>query len=121
MTYRKTLNWMFSQLPMYQHQGASAYKKDLTNTLLLSEYLGHPEREVQAIHIAGTNGKGSVSNMIASILQEAGYKTGLYTSPHLKDFRERIKINGKDIPEDYVVAFIEKHKSFFETNQLSFF
>lgn len=121
MTYQQTLTWMFSRLPMYQHQGASAYKKDLTNTLLLSEHLGHPERKIRTIHIAGTNGKGSVSNMLASILQEAGYKIGLYTSPHLKDFRERIKINGKDIAEDYVVSFIEKNRSFFEENQLSFF
>lgn len=121
MTYKQTLEWMFSRLPMYQHQGASAYKKDLTNTLLLSEYLGKPEAKVKTIHIAGTNGKGSVSNMIASILQEAGYKTGLYTSPHLKDFRERIKINGADIPEEYVTNFINKHKAFFEGHQLSFF
>lgn len=121
MTYQQTLEWMYSRLPMYQNQGASAYKKDLTNTVLLSEHLGKPEDEVKTMHIAGTNGKGSVSNMIASILQEAGYKTGLYTSPHLKDFRERIKINGADIPEDYVVKFISKHKGFFEANQLSFF
>ena len=103
MTYQQTLDWMFSRLPMYQHQGASAYKKDLTNTILLSGYLGYPEKNIKTIHIAGTNGKGSVSNMLASILQEAGYKTGLYTSPHLKDFRERIKINGIDIPEEYII------------------
>lgn len=121
MTYKETLDWMFSRLPMYQHQGASAYKKDLTNTLLLCAHLGDPEKKIRTIHIAGTNGKGSVSNMLASILQEAGYKTGLYTSPHLKDFRERIKINGKDIPEEFVVSFIDKNKSFFEAQQLSFF
>jgi dihydrofolate synthase/folylpolyglutamate synthase len=121
MTYNETLQWMFTRLPMYQQQGASAYKKDLTNTLLLSAHLGHPERNIKAIHVAGTNGKGSVSNMLASILQEAGYKTGLYTSPHLKDFRERIKINGKNIPEAYVCGFIEKNKTFFEAQDLSFF
>lgn len=121
MTYKETLEWMFAQLPMYQHQGASAYKKDLANTLLLSAHLKNPERSIKAVHVAGTNGKGSVSNMLASILQEAGYKVGLYTSPHLKDFRERIKINGKDIPEQYVVSFIRDNKSFFEQQQLSFF
>lgn len=121
MNYQETVNWMFAQLPMFQHQGASAYKKDLTNTLLLCNELGNPERKIKTIHIAGTNGKGSTSSMIASVLQEAGYKTGLYTSPHLKDFRERIKINGNEIPEDFVCEFISKHKTFFENNQLSFF
>jgi dihydrofolate synthase/folylpolyglutamate synthase len=121
MDYKETTEWMFAQLPMYQLQGASAYKKDLTNTLLLTEHLGHPEKKIKAIHIAGTNGKGSVSNILASILQEAGYKTGLYTSPHLKDFRERIKINGIDISEDFVCRFIAQNKAFFEANQLSFF
>jgi len=121
MTYQQTLDWMFAQLPMYQQQGASAYKKDLTNTLLLAEHLGNPERNVKCIHVAGTNGKGSTSSMIASVLQEAGYKVGLYTSPHLKDFRERIKINGKEISEAFVVDFIADNKSFFEEHQLSFF
>ncbi|RZJ74385.1 MAG: bifunctional folylpolyglutamate synthase/dihydrofolate synthase, partial [Flavobacterium sp.] len=121
MTYKETVEWMFSRLPMYQQQGASAYKKDLTNTLLLSKHLGNPEKKITAIHIAGTNGKGSVSNMLASVLQEAGYKTGLYTSPHLKDFRERIKINGEDIPEGYVTDFISRNKAFFEARELSFF
>lgn len=121
MTYKETVEWMFAQLPMYQHQGASAYKKDLTNTLLLAEHIGNPERKIKTIHIAGTNGKGSVSNMLASILQEAGYKTGLYTSPHLKDFRERIKVNGADIYEGFVCRFIDQNKSFFEANHLSFF
>lgn len=121
MDYKQTIEWMFRQLPMYQLQGASAYKKDLTNTLLLAAHLNNPERNIRAIHIAGTNGKGSVSNMLASIYQEAGYKTGLYTSPHLKDYRERIKINGQDIPEDYVCDFINANKSFFEENSLSFF
>ncbi len=121
MTYQQTIEWMFKQLPMYQQQGASAFKKDLTNTIALAKHLGNPERAIRTIHIAGTNGKGSVSNMLASILQEAGYKTGLYTSPHLKDFRERIKINGQDIPESFVCEFIEANKAFFEENQLSFF
>jgi dihydrofolate synthase/folylpolyglutamate synthase len=121
MTYEETIQWMFAQLPMYQLQGASAFKKDLTNTLLLAEYLEHPERKIKMIHVAGTNGKGSVSNMLSSILQEAGYKTGLYTSPHLKDFRERIKINGQDITKDFIMEFMGRHKPFFEANDLSFF
>jgi folylpolyglutamate synthase/dihydrofolate synthase len=121
MTYPETLDWMFNQLPMYQKQGASAYKEDLTNTVLLADHLHNPEKEIKTIHVAGTNGKGSTSHFLASILQEAGYKTGLYTSPHLKDFRERIKIDGKDISEDFVVSFIAQNKSFFEENQLSFF
>jgi len=121
MTYQETVNWMFGQLPMYQTQGASAYKADLSNTILLADHLNNPEKGLKCIHVAGTNGKGSTSNMLASILQEAGYKTGLYTSPHLKDFRERIKINGVDITEDFVTGFIAANKSFFEENQLSFF
>jgi dihydrofolate synthase/folylpolyglutamate synthase len=121
MNYQETVDWMFNQLPMYQHQGASAYKKDLTNTLLLSEYLGNPEKNLKCIHVAGTNGKGSTSHLLASVLQEAGYKVGLYTSPHLKDFRERIKISGIEISEDFVCEFIANHKAFFETNALSFF
>ena len=121
MTYDETIKWMFAQLPMYQLQGASAFKKDLTNTLLLAKYLAHPEEKIKMVHIAGTNGKGSVSNMLASVLQEAGYKTGLYTSPHLKDFRERIKINGQDIGKDFIMEFMDKHRPFFEANDLSFF
>ncbi|WP_026976596.1 bifunctional folylpolyglutamate synthase/dihydrofolate synthase [Flavobacterium tegetincola] len=121
MNYAETLDWMFNQLPMYQTQGASAYKKDLTNTILLMDYLNHPEANIKTIHVAGTNGKGSTSHLLASVLQEAGYRVGLYTSPHLKDFRERIKINGKDISEEFVCDFINQHKSFFEQNQLSFF
>lgn len=121
MTYQETVDWMFNQLPMYQLQGASAYKKDLTNTVLLVNYLQNPERDLKCIHVAGTNGKGSTSHMLASILQEAGYKTGLYTSPHLKDFRERIKINGNEILEAFVAEFITRHQPFFESNQLSFF
>mgnify|MGYP003604626951 CR=1 FL=1 len=121
MNYAETCDWMFNQLPMYQTQGASAYKKDLTNTILLMDYLNHPETNIKTIHVAGTNGKGSTSHLLASVLQEAGYKVGLYTSPHLKDFRERIKINGEDISEEFVCVFINQHKIFFEQNQLSFF
>lgn len=121
MNYQETINWMFNQLPMYQHQGASAYKKDLTNTHLLINYLDNPQDKIKCIHVAGTNGKGSTSHMLASILQEAGYKVGLYTSPHLKDFRERIKINGIEISEDFVCDFISRHKPFFEANDMSFF
>ena len=121
MNYQETVNWMFNQLPLYQLQGATAYKEDLTNTILLSRYIGNPEKNLKFIHVAGTNGKGSTSHLLASVLQEAGYKVGLYTSPHLKDFRERIKINGKEIAEDFVIEFIAKHKNFFEINDLSFF
>jgi dihydrofolate synthase/folylpolyglutamate synthase len=121
MTYQETTTWLFNQLPMFQMQGASAYKKDLTNTLLLVKHLQHPETKFKSIHVAGTNGKGSTSSMIASILQEAGYKVGLYTSPHLKDFRERIRINGEMISEVFVVDFVAQNKTFFEANQLSFF
>lgn len=121
MNYQETINWMFNQLPMYQLQGASAYKKDLTNTHLLLAHLENPQGKLKCIHVAGTNGKGSTSHMLASILQEAGYKVGLYTSPHLKDFRERIKINGKDISEEFVTDFTNEHKSFFESNDMSFF
>ncbi|MFB9107885.1 bifunctional folylpolyglutamate synthase/dihydrofolate synthase [Flavobacterium gyeonganense] len=121
MNYQETTNWMFNQLPMYQLQGASAYKEDLTNIRLLAAHLGNPQNRLKCIHVAGTNGKGSTSHMLSSVLQEAGYKVGLYTSPHLKDFRERIKINGKEISEDFVIEFIAKHKDFFEANDMSFF
>lgn len=112
---------MFQQLPMYQNQGKSAYKTDLSNTITLANHLNNPQYAFKSIHVAGTNGKGSCSHMLASILQEAGYSVGLYTSPHLKDFRERIKINGKEISKQYVIRFIERNKSFFEARQLSFF
>ncbi|WP_194767394.1 bifunctional folylpolyglutamate synthase/dihydrofolate synthase [Tamlana sp. I1] len=121
MTYNDTLDWMFSQLPMYQKQGATAFKKDLSNTVKLAKHLNSPENHFKSIHVAGTNGKGSTSHMLASILQEAGYKVGLYTSPHLKDFRERIKINGKEVSKAFVIDFIAKNKPFFEANTLSFF
>ncbi len=121
MTYQNTLDWMFAQLPMYQRQGSSAFKKDLSNTHKLAQHLNFPERDFKSVHVAGTNGKGSTSHMLASVFQEAGYKVGLYTSPHLKDFRERIKINDKEVSESFVIDFIEQNKSFFESNKLSFF
>lgn len=121
MTYQDTVNWVFQQLPMYQNQGKAAYKANLDNTLQLAKHLQHPEHKFKSIHVAGTNGKGSTSHMLASILQEAGYKVGLYTSPHLKDFRERIKINGIEISEAFVIKFITEHQHFFETHALSFF
>ena len=110
MNYQETLTWMFAQLPMFQSQGRAALNNKLDNIISFTNYLGNPEKQLRTVHIAGTNGKGSSSSMIASILQEAGYKVGLYTSPHLKDFKERIKINGKEISEQYVVDFIAKHK-----------
>lgn len=121
MTYDACLAYLYAQLPMYQRSGASAYKADLSNTTALMQLLGNPEQTLRCIHVAGTNGKGSVSHMLASVFQEAGYKTGLYTSPHLKDFRERIRINGEMIPEVDVVAFVEKYREQFEPIQLSFF
>ncbi len=121
MNYQETVQWLFAQLPMYQQQGAIAYKADLNNSLLLANYLGNPEQNLACIHVAGTNGKGSTSHLLASVLQEAGYKVGLYTSPHLKDFRERIKINGNCIEEEYVTDFVAQHQTFFENHDLSFF
>lgn len=121
MNYKETLDWMFNKLPMYQTLGATAYREDITNTVLLAKHLGNPERYLKCIHVAGTNGKGSTSHLLASVLQEAGYKVGLYTSPHLKDFRERIAVNGTPISEKYVCDFITKNKAFFEANELSFF
>ena len=121
MNYKETLDWMFYKLPMYQTQGATAYRKDITNTVLLAKHIGNPEHYLKCIHVAGTNGKGSTSHLLASVLQEAGYRVGLYTSPHLKDYRERITINGIPISEDYVCDFINKNKAFFEANELSFF
>ncbi|WP_431111216.1 bifunctional folylpolyglutamate synthase/dihydrofolate synthase [Winogradskyella poriferorum] len=121
MKYIDTVNWMFQQLPMYQNKGKSAFKKDLSNTLKLSAHLNHPEQKFKSIHVGGTNGKGSTSHMLASILQEAGYKVGLYTSPHLKDFRERIRINGQIVSKQFVIGFIKRNKTFLESNNLSFF
>ena len=121
MTYKEILDWMFVQLPMYQNDGSSAFKKDLTNILALSKELGFPEQKFKSIHVGGTNGKGSTSHMLASILQEAGYKVGLYTSPHLKNFTERIRINGVEISEEKVSAFINGNKDFLEQQKMSFF
>jgi dihydrofolate synthase / folylpolyglutamate synthase len=121
MTYSETVEWMFQQLPMYQQVGSKAYKVDLSNINKLVKHLDYPHHHFKTIHVAGTNGKGSVSHMLASILQEAGFKVGLYTSPHLKDFRERIRINGEMIAENAVMDFIQKNKAFFEQESLSFF
>src|SRR5689334_21055941 len=110
MTYQQTIDYLFSALPMFSRIGSAAFKKDLTNVTALCQHLDNPQQKFKSVHIAGTNGKGSVSHMLAAVLQSAGYKTGLYTSPHLKDFRERIKINGEMINADFVVAFVEKIK-----------
>ena len=121
MNYRETCEYLFNQLPMFERQGASGYKEGLSNTLVLDEHFGHPHRSFTSIHVGGTNGKGSVSHTIAAILQECGYQVGLYTSPHLVDFRERIKVNGQPVSEEYVVSFIDKHRSFFEPLKPTFF
>ena len=121
MTYQETISYLFQKLPMYQRCGKAAYKADIGNIVEASNQLGKPHKKFQSIHIAGTNGKGSVSHMLASILQVAGYKVGLYTSPHLKDFRERIKINGKMISKEEVVNFVRKNKIPFQKINLSFF
>ena len=121
MTYQETIDFMFSQLPMYHRIGAAAYKADIQPTIDMMAALGNPEKRFRSIHVAGTNGKGSVSHFLASILQEAGYKVGLYTSPHLVDFRERIRINGDMIPEQAVTDFVESHRLMFNDLGLSFF
>ena len=121
MNYQQTIEYLFSRLPMYSRIGAAAFKKDLTNTITLCEYLGNPHHKFKSIHIAGTNGKGSVSHMLAAILQTAGYKTGLYTSPHLKDFRERIKISGQMISEKFIIDFTKKIQPLIEEIEPSFF
>ena len=121
MTYQETLDYLFSNLPMFTRVGAAAIKPDLTNTIALCKILGNPENKFKSIHVAGTNGKGSTSHMLASILQESGLKVGLYTSPHLKDFRERIKIDGKMIPEQNVIDFVKRYQSVFEEIKPSFF
>jgi len=121
MTYQQTIDYLFTRLPMFSRIGAAAFKKDLTNTIELCNHLGNPHHHFKTVHIAGTNGKGSVSHMLAAILQTAGYKTGLYTSPHLKDFRERIKINGEMIPEQAVIDFTETINPVIEKIEPSFF
>lgn len=121
MNYSQTLAFLYEKLPMFSRLGAAAYKPDLLNTIALCERLGNPQKELKTIHIAGTNGKGSVSHMLAAILQQAGYKTGLYTSPHLKDFRERIRINGVPCSEQFVIDFTQKIEPTIDTIQPSFF
>lgn len=121
MTYQDTLNWMFSKLPMYQRQGKTAFKANLDNTIHFAQHLNNPQNTIKTIHVGGTNGKGSTSNMLASILQESGYTVGLFTSPHLKDFRERIRVNGNMVSTDYVINFIEENKAYLNTTGLSFF
>jgi len=121
MDYKETIDYLFSQLPMFQRVGNAAFKKDLSNTIAIAEVLVHPERKFKSIHVGGTNGKGSVSHSLASILQEQGYKVGLYTSPHLIDFRERIRINGNVIPEQYIIDFVANHRHTFEEIKPSFF
>jgi dihydrofolate synthase/folylpolyglutamate synthase len=121
MNYTETLDYLYTQLPVFTRVGASAYKEDLTNTIALCELLDNPQHKFKSVHVAGTNGKGSTSHMLAAILQIAGYKTGLYTSPHLKDFRERIRINGQMISEQTVVEFVDRHRPDFERIQPSFF
>jgi dihydrofolate synthase/folylpolyglutamate synthase len=121
MTYQETLDYLFNALPMFQRIGVAAYRNDLNNTLAFCSYLGNPERNLKCVHVAGTNGKGSTSHALCSVLMEAGYKVGLYTSPHLKSFTERIKINGLDIPEKDVVEFVADTKDFLEELKPSFF
>ncbi|MDR1003790.1 MAG: bifunctional folylpolyglutamate synthase/dihydrofolate synthase [Prevotellaceae bacterium] len=121
MNYRQTLAYLYDSTPMFQQVGGAAYKEGLANTLALDEHFGHPHRRYRTIHVAGTNGKGSCSHTLAAILQEAGYRVGLYTSPHLIDFRERIRVNGQPIPEEQVVRFVGEERAFFEPLNLSFF
>lgn len=121
MNYAETLNWLYQQLPIFSRIGAAAYKKDLHNTIALCDFLHNPQQRFRSIHIAGTNGKGSTSHMLAAVLQAAGYKTGLYTSPHIHDFRERIRINGEMIPEDVVTSFVARVQSTCHNIQPSFF
>ena len=106
--YDQVINYLYDHLPYFQRTGPAAYKNNLDNTLSLDKMFGHPHREFHSVHVAGTNGKGSVSHILASVLQEAGYKTGLYTSPHLKDFRERIRVNGQPVSKDFVVRFVDE-------------
>ncbi|HEV7331138.1 MAG TPA: folylpolyglutamate synthase/dihydrofolate synthase family protein [Flavisolibacter sp.] len=121
MNYQETLDYIYHKLPMYSRMGSAAFKKDLTNIRLLCDHLGNPQQSFKSIHVGGTNGKGSVSHMLASIFQATGYKTGLYTSPHLYDFRERIRINGEMIPENVVTRFVQSQKALIEEIEPSFF
>ena len=121
MTYEETLHYLYTSIPVFQNAGPSAYKPGLGTSIALDDHLGNPHKAYKTIHVAGTNGKGSVSHLLAAILRQSGYKVGLYTSPHLVDFRERIRVNGQKIPEEYVIDFVERHRSFFETLDPSFF
>jgi len=121
MNYSQTIDYLFTRLPMFSRIGAAAFKKDLINTLALSSFLGNPHTRFKSVHVGGTNGKGSTSHMIAAIFQAAGFKTGLYTSPHLKDFRERIRVNGDMVDEKFVIGFVEKIKPMIEQIEPSFF
>ena len=121
MTYEETLHFLYENLPMFQRVGAAAYKEDLTNTIFLCEALGNPQHKFKSVHVAGTNGKGSSSHMLAAILQTAGYKTGLYTSPHLKEFTERIRIDGKEVTQEFVIDFVQRIKPSIEKIKPSFF
>ena len=121
MNYQETIQYLYNSTPVFEHVGASAYKEGLDNSLALDAYLGMPHRAFKSIHVAGTNGKGSTSHTLAAILQACGYRVGLYTSPHLVDFRERIRINGEPLSESYVVDFVAKHRAFFEPLHPSFF
>ena len=121
MTYQETLHYLYTRVPMFQQSGASAYKPGLGTTIALDDHLSNPHKAYKTIHVAGTNGKGSVSHLLAAILRQAGYKVGLYTSPHLLDFRERIRVNGEKASESYVVDFVERHRAFFEPLHPSFF
>ena len=121
MNYEETCEYLYNQMPMFERQGASGYKEGLGNTLAFDEHLGHPHQAYKTIHVGGTNGKGSVSHTIAAVLQECGYRVGLYTSPHLVDFRERIRVDGRAISQHFVMDFVEKHRSFFEPLHPSFF
>ena len=121
MNYQETLNYLYNSAPLFQHIGKAAYKEGLSNTYALDDHFRHPHQKFRTIHIAGTNGKGSCSHTLAAILQSAGYRTGLYTSPHLVDFRERIRINGTPVPQEFVVDFVKKHRRFFEPLHPSFF
>lgn len=121
MTYEETLHYLYTSIPVFQHSGAAAYKPGLGTSIALDDELGNPHKAYKTIHVAGTNGKGSVSHLLAAILQQSGYKVGLYTSPHLVDFRERIRVNGQMISKEYVIDFVERHRTFFEPLHPSFF
>ena len=121
MTYSQAIEYLYNSAPLFQNIGAGAYKEGLSNTLALDEHFAHPHRSYRTIHVAGTNGKGSTSHTLAAILQRAGYRVGLYTSPHLVDFRERIRVNGVMMPRERVVDFVEHERAFFEPLHPSFF